>query len=245
MEVREGDLHGPGGYAVHENVGVMSRDLRSEAASILDVETQHGWSRAHLHRVADPLGVLLLGHGAGGGVTAPDLVAATGAALSEEIAVVLIEQPYRVAGRRSPAPAHQLDTAWTEVVQRVRGGEFAGLPICVGGRSAGARVACRTAEVVGAAGVLCLAFPLQPPRRAAAAAATSRLPELDSVRVPTLVIQGDRDPFGIPTAAGLRTVVLVRGDHSLKGDLTAVADAARPWLVHVLSKAVAEAPATS
>jgi predicted alpha/beta-hydrolase family hydrolase len=187
----------------------------------------------------------MLGHGAGGGVTAPDLVAATGAALSEEIAVVLIEQPYRVAGRRSPAPAHQLDTAWTEVVQRVGGEEFAGLPLVVGGRSSGARVACRTAAAVGAAGVLCLAFPLQPPRRAGAAAATSRLPELDSVRVPMLVVQGERDPFGIPAGTRLRTVVLVRADHSLKSDLTAVAEAVRPWLVHVLSMATVVAPAAS
>jgi uncharacterized protein len=146
--------------------------------------------------------------------------------------VVLAEQPYRVAGRRSPAPARQLDTAWTAVVDALRERRFEGLPLIVGGRSAGARVACRTAGSTGAVGVLCLAFPLQPPRRAGAA--PSRIDELDGVEVPTLVVQGERDPFGIPPAAPLRTVVLVAGDHSLKADVDGVAAAARAWLSGVL-----------
>jgi hypothetical protein len=192
----------------------------------LDVQTQHGPARAHVHSVEQPRAVLFLGHGAGGGVTAPDLVAVRDAALAERIEVVLVEQPYRVAGRRSPAPARQLDAAWLDVVERLRGE----LPLVVGGRSAGARVACRTVEAVGAVGVLCLAFPLHPPGRPE----VTRLAELDGVRVPTLVVQGERDPFGIPPARKGRKVVRVRGDHGLKADLPAVADAARSWLVSVL-----------
>jgi len=209
-------------------------ELSSATVPILDVETSHGRARAHLHVVDDPRGVLILGHGAGGGVAAPDLVAVTGAALSAAISVALVEQPYRVGGRRSPPPARQLDVAWTQVVDRIRQDELAGLPLVAGGRSSGARVACRTAESVGAIAVLCLAFPLQPPRRADAAAAASRLSELELVRVPTLVVQGERDPFGIPPPAPLRAVARVRSDHSLKGDLPAVAAAARAWLVDVL-----------
>ena len=152
----------------------------------------------------------MLGHGAGGGVTARDLVTATDVACAEGLSVVLVEQPYRVAGRRSPAPAHQLDAAWTAVVEHLRAGELQGLPLIVGGRSSGARVACRTAEATGAVGVLCLAFPLQPPRRAGAAPAPNRLSELDAVTVPTLVVQGTRDLFGMPPASELRTVAQVR-----------------------------------
>jgi uncharacterized protein len=213
----------------------MEGSRRPVADSILDLATQHGPARAHLHRVRDARGVLILGHGAGGGVTAPDLVAATGAALQAHVSVALVEQPYRVAGRRSPAPARQLDTAWTEVVAGLRGGRLGGPPLVVGGRSSGARVACRTAEAVGAVGVLCLAFPLQPPPRAGAAPATSRLPELEGVGVPTLVVQGERDRFGMPPAAKLRTVARVRSDHALRGDLGAIAAAVGTWLDEVLS----------
>jgi predicted alpha/beta-hydrolase family hydrolase len=100
----------------------------------------------------------------------------------------------------------------------------------VGGRSSGARVACRTSAAIDAAGVLCLAFPLLPPRRAGGKPAQSRLSELDAVTVPTLVVQGVRDPFGMPPSATRRTVVQVEGDHSLRTDLTAVGDAVREWL---------------
>jgi len=200
----------------------------------LEVDTPHGPAKAHLHSVDDPKAALVLGHGAGGGVASRDLVAVTGAARAEGVGVVLVEQPYRVAGRRSPAPARQLDAAWTAVVEHLVAGELRGLPLVVGGRSAGARVACRTAAATGAAAVLCLAFPLRPPRRSGAAAAPSRLPELDAVTVPTLVVQGSRDAFGLPPAAARRTVVQVAGDHSLRTDLEAVADAVRAWLPRVL-----------
>ena len=161
-------------------------------------------------------------------MTSGDLLAATEGALAERFCVALVEQPYRVAGRRAPAPAHQLDAAWTTVVAHLSAGSLAGLPLIVGGRSLGARVACRTAQASGAVGVLCLAFPLQPRRRAGTA--PSRLSELEDVHVPTLVVQGERDPFGIPPASTSRTVVRVAGDHSLRSDLPAVAAAVRAWL---------------
>lgn len=201
---------------------------------MLVVDTPHGPARAHLHPDDEPRAALVLGHGAGGGVTARDLEAVTAAAGSAGLTVALVEQPYRVAGRRSPAPAHQLDAAWTAVVEHLHAGELHGLPLVVGGRSSGARVACRTASATGAVGVLCLAFPLRPPARAGSGAAPSRLPELDAVRVPTLVVQGASDRFGIPPAAGQRTVVEVRGDHSLRTDLEAVAAAVTAWLPGVV-----------
>ena len=196
----------------------------------VDVETPHGRARVHLHPVERPRGALILGHGAGGGVTARDLVAAAEAAAGAAVSVALVEQPYRVAGRRSPAPARQLDAAWTAVVERLRAGELAGLPLVTGGRSSGARVACRTAVATGAVGVLCLAFPLQPRRTGAA----SRLPELEAVPVPVLVVQGENDPFGVPPEAPGRTVVRVHGDHALRGDTAALRDAVGGWLARVL-----------
>jgi predicted alpha/beta-hydrolase family hydrolase len=204
--------------------------------TVLAVATPHGRAHAHLHAAEKPRAALVLGHGAGGGVTSRDLVAVTAVARSEGVSVALVEQPYRVAGRRSPAPALRLDAAWTAVVDHLLAGELRDLPLVVGGRSAGARVACRTAEATGAVGVLCLAFPLQPPRRSGAPAAASRLPELDQVTVPTLVVQGLRDPFGIPPAAAHRTVVQVSGDHSLRTDLEEVAAAVRAWLPLVLGQ---------
>ena len=203
----------------------------------IEIDTPHGQAKAHLHPADEPRAALVLGHGAGGGITSRDLVTATGVARSEGLTVALVEQPYRVAGRRSPAPARQLDAAWTAVVRHLVAGELRGLPLFVGGRSLGARVACRTAEATGAVGVLCLAFPLQPPRRRSAAGpAPSRLPELDGVTVPTLVVQGARDPFGIPPAGAHRTVVEVPGDHSLRTDLDAVAAAVQSWLALVVPK---------
>jgi uncharacterized protein len=199
---------------------------------ILDVDTPHGPARAHLHAVARPRAALVLGHGAAGGVGAPDLVAAKDVALEEGIAVALVEQPYRVAERRSSPPAAQLDAAWIAVVEHLLADALRGVPLISGGRSAGARVACRTAEATGAVGVLCLAFPLQPPRRKSGAEAPSRLPELDAVKVPTLVVQGERDRFGMPPASRRRTVVQVPGDHSLR-NAGAVAAAVQPWLRRV------------
>ena len=197
---------------------------------LLELETPHGTARAHLDSDRDARGLLVLGHGAGGGVSARDLVAVARVARSEALAVALVEQPYKVAGRRSPAPAGHLDAAWETVVASLSAGDLRGLPLIAGGRSSGARVACRTAAATGAAGVLCLAFPVHPPGRPA----KSRLDELDAVGVPVLVVQGASDPFGMPAAGAGREVVVVPGGHSLAGDLVAVADAVRSWLGVVL-----------
>ena len=191
-----------------------------------DVRTPRGLARAHLHEVDHARALLVLGHGAGGGVTAPDLQTATKVALAREVRVALVEQPYRVLDRRSPPPALHLDEAWVAVVEQLRDD----LPLIVGGRSSGARVACRTATDVGATAVLCLAFPLIAPSGA------SRQAELDAVGVPTLVVQGTRDRFGMPKATKLRTVAEVSADHALKSDRQTVADAIDAWLADQLDR---------
>ncbi len=199
---------------------------------VIEIATPHGPAHAHLDLapVGSARGALVLGHGAGGGVSARDLATAAAVAQALDLSVALVEQPYCVAGRRSPAPAHQLDAAWIAVVERLRDDELADGPLVVGGRSSGARVACRTAAETGADAVLCLAFPLRPPARQGRAAGPSRLPELEAVTVPTLVVQGERDRFGVPPAAPGRAVAVVRGDHALRSDLDAVAEAVRTWL---------------
>jgi predicted alpha/beta-hydrolase family hydrolase len=178
---------------------------------------------------------LVLGHGAGGGVTGGDLSAVAEAALDVNVSVARVEQPYRVAGRRSPAPARQLDAAWTSVVEQLAAGPLSGLPLVTGGRSAGARVACRTAHATDAIGVLCLAFPVHAPGRGDDPS-KSRLPELDAVTVPVLVVQGRRDPFGMPPPGPGRRVVQVDGDHSLRGDAGPVRAAAREWLLGLVGR---------
>jgi uncharacterized protein len=195
---------------------------------VLELDTPHGPARVHLHEAERPAAALVLGHGAGGGVEAPDLVAATKAALAEHVSVALVEQPYRVAGRRSPAPAQQLDAAWISVVTQLRRDALRGLPLIAGGRSAGARVACRTAAELGPVAVLCLAFPVHPPGRGDDPS-KSRLYELDAVQVPTLVVQGESDPFGMPPEGPSRTVVRVPGNHSLRSSAQ-VAEAVSGWL---------------
>jgi predicted alpha/beta-hydrolase family hydrolase len=128
-------------------------------AAVVALGTPHGPARAHLHVDDGAQGLVVLGHGAAGGVSAPDLLAARDAALAASLGVALVEQPYRVAGRRSPPAAGQLDAAWTAVVEQLADGPARGLPRVVGGRSSGARVACRTSAATGAVGVICLAFP--------------------------------------------------------------------------------------
>lgn len=187
-----------------------------------EVETPSGPARVLVQHALEAKGALVLGHGAGGSVSAPDLQVATRTALEEDFSVALVEQPYRVAGRTNAPPAPRLDEAWLAVVEDLT--EFRGLPVVTGGRSSGARVACRTAAATGAAGVLCLAFPLQPSGRA------SRLDELEAVSVPVLVVQGRNDQFGIPPEGPGRTVVLLDGDHGLKKDPEGLAAAVRDWL---------------
>jgi uncharacterized protein len=193
---------------------------------IREVETPRGTARVLLQHAVAPRARLVLGHGAAGSVSAPDLQVATRVALDDDITVALVEQPYRVLGRRSVPPASHLDEAWIAVVEALG----LGLPLITGGRSSGARVACRTAAETGAAAVLCLAFPLQPPARRSGSVPESRLSELDALRVPVLVVQGERDQFGMPPPGRRREVAKVAGDHSLKQDLQAVSDAIRAWL---------------
>ncbi|MGH3773998.1 MAG: alpha/beta hydrolase family protein [Pseudonocardiaceae bacterium] len=205
----------------------------------LTIPTPHGPAEAELHHCSrpgaelpfgasaePPFGALLLGHGAGGATSAPDLVATTRAATASGVHVALVSQPYRIAGRRAPAPARQLDEAWLAVARYLAGGVFANLPLVFGGRSSGARVACRTAAAGGAVAVLCLAFPVHPPGRPD----RDRMHELAAVVVPVLVVQGERDRFGRPEPAAAREVVLLPGDHSLKADPAAVEGAVARWL---------------
>jgi uncharacterized protein len=198
--------------------------------TVLDIDTPHGPARAHVTKVRGARGALVLGHGAGGGVGARDLQTASEAATAENFSVVLVEQPYRVAGRRSPAPAPQLDAAWIAVIEHLKAGPLKRLPVITGGRSSGARVACRTAAETRAIGVLCLAFPLHPPGRPE----KSRLEELDAVRVPVLVVQGQSDPFGMPPPGEDRIVTTLRGNHSLASDVPGLRSAITQWLAQIL-----------
>jgi uncharacterized protein len=192
--------------------------------TVVELDTPHGPARVHRHPVDAPRAALVLGHGAGGGVAARDLVAATRAAQAAGVTVALVEMPYRVAGRRSPPRAPVLDADWIAILAQLAAGELRGLPLIAGGRSSGARVACRTATATGAIAVLCLAFPLVAP------SGTSRQEELDGAGVPVLVVQGASDRFGVPEPAATRSVVVVRGDHALRSDLPGVADAVAGWL---------------
>jgi predicted alpha/beta-hydrolase family hydrolase len=191
----------------------------------MEIPTPHGPATVVLDVDAKkPTALLVLGHGAGGGVEAPDLVAAKKAAVAAGLIVARVTQPYRVAGRKSPAPAAQLDTAWTVVVEHLKD-SYAG-PLIVGGRSSGARVACRTAKAVKADGVLCLAFPLHPPGRPE----KSRADELET-GLPTLVVNGGSDPFGVPDKGRNRTVVVRDGQrHDLRGDPKGLGEIVVSWL---------------
>ena len=182
-------------------------------------------------------GTLVLGHGAGGGVGSADLVAVTASAAGAGWRVLRLEQPWRVAGRRiAPAPP-ALDVAWTAVLDALRTAGALTAPLVLGGRSAGARVACRTASGLGADGVLCLAFPLHPPGRPE----RSRAGELAGAGVPVGVVQGETDAHGRPeevaavlTGVATASVYAVPGDHSLGRAPGVVAAAATSWLTDLL-----------
>lgn len=175
----------------------MTSDVTPEPTPVV-IATSVGPAAVQVRGPSSPAGVLVLGHGAGGGVDAADLQAVAGAVVDLGWRVALVTQPYRVAGRRTPPPAARLDTAWRQALEGL--GRASGVPLVVGGRSSGARVACRTAFDVRAAGVVALAFPWRPPGRS-----ETRHAELSAVSVPLLVVQGERDAFGDPgqVAAGL------------------------------------------
>ncbi|WP_406006845.1 hydrolase [Streptomyces sp. NBC_00637] len=173
------------------------------------VETEAGTARITWHRAGEPRLVLAVGHGAGGGIEARDLRALAAALPGRGVSVALVEQPWRVAGKKlAPAPK-TLDTGWRGIWPAV---VAPGLPVISGGRSAGARVACRTARELGAHAVLALGFPLHPPGRPE----KSRADELLGAGVPTLVVQGGNDPFGRPDEfpeGGYALVEVPYGDH--------------------------------
>ena len=204
------------------------------ACMTAEVATPLGPARAHVTPEEGAVrGTLVLGHGAGGGVESADLVAVTAEAAGAGWRVVRVEQPWRVAGKRiAPAPA-RLDEGWSVVLASLRSEGVLTGRLVLGGRSAGARVACRTAVAEGAGAVLALAFPLHPPGRPE----RSRAAELTAAGVPLVVVQGETDAFGAPAdvAAVLSgrpgaSVYAVPGDHSLKKNVDVVAAAALSWL---------------
>jgi predicted alpha/beta-hydrolase family hydrolase len=205
---------------------------------IRQIDTPLGPARAHVTDADGAArGTLVLGHGAGGGVESADLVAVTAEAAGAGWRVVRVEQPWRVAGRRIATAPPRLDEGWRAVLDHLRADDVLTGPLVLGGRSAGARVACRTADDLGAAGVLALAFPLHPPGKPE----KTRGPELTAVRVPLVVVQGETDAFGAPAAVAAvlsgqanASVYAVPGDHALKRNVDVVAMAALSWLTDLV-----------
>ena len=225
----------------------------------MDIGTSHGPARAELAVPSGPSAsgppsfLLVLTHGAGGSVNAPDLLAVRDAALRAGGATALVTQPYRIRGARAPGSPARQDEAWREIIAFLRGRRWSGpgqvplspgTPLIVGGRSNGARVACRTAAAVRARGVIALAFPLRPPgrraatRSAGAADPPARAAELRAAAdggARVLVVNGDRDPFGIPDPEDAIWVVVLKGEsHALSRNPAAVAEAVTGWLSAVV-----------
>lgn len=190
------------------------------------IETVAGAAEIVVEGPAEARLLVVLTHGSNGSVDAPDLLAVREVALELGAAVGRITQPFRLAGRRAPGGAARQDAAWLEAVAVVRE-RWPGPPLVQGGRSNGARVACRTAAAAGAAGVLALAFPLHPPGRPE----RSRAAELREAGAPVVVVNGDRDPFGVPDPADAAAVVVLPGErHDLNKDPVRVGAAVEPWL---------------
>ncbi|MDI3417063.1 alpha/beta hydrolase family protein [Streptomyces luteolus] len=174
------------------------------------MDTPAGPARITWHPGRKARLVLAVSHGAGGGIEARDLRALAATLPARGVTVALVEQPWRVAGKKvAPAPK-TLDTGWRALWPALL---EPGLPVIAGGRSAGARVACRTAKELGAHAVLALSFPLHPPGRPE----KSRADELLGSGVPTLVVQGGNDPFGkpaeFPSGGAYELVEVPYGDH--------------------------------
>jgi predicted alpha/beta-hydrolase family hydrolase len=199
----------------------------------MEISTGSGPATADLEDSAEPTFLLVLTHGAGGGVDTADLHAAGRAGRELGAAVALVTQPYRVRGARAPGSAQRQDAAWLEIIAALRD-KHPGVPLVQGGRSNGARVACRTAQAAGATAVLALAFPLHPPGKAGRPE-LSRAAELRAAGVPVLVLNGDRDPFGVPDAADTHRLVVLAGDgHGLSRSAAAIAAAVSSWLTEIL-----------
>jgi uncharacterized protein len=199
------------------------------------VPTSFGAPQAEIDDADSPGLLLVLTHGAGGGVASSDLMAARRAGLEAGAVVARVIQPYRAAGGRAPGSPQRQDAAWLEIIAALRR-PYPGVPLVQGGRSNGARLACRTAQAAGAAGVVALAFPLHPPGKKAVPE-SSRAAELRGAGVPVLVINGDRDPFGVPDPADAERLVVLAGDtHALSRHPQAIADEVSSWLGEVLSR---------
>jgi len=200
----------------------------------VEIMTGSGMARAELDGEGSTARFLLvLTHGAGGSAGSPDILAVRDAALGLGALVARITQPYRVSGARAPGSAIRQDAAWAEIVAALTA-LIPGVPLVQGGRSNGARVACRTAAAVGARAVIALAFPLRPP----GPTGQSRLAELRAAGASgaaVLVVNGERDPFGIPGTGDADRVVVVPGEtHSLRGHRAVIAGAVTDWLPGVL-----------
>ena len=198
----------------------------------MEISTSGGPARAEIDRPRAASFLLVLTHGAGGGVASKDLLAVRDAGLELGGVVARVLQPYRVRGARAPGAPGPQDAAWLEVIGRLRA-DNPGLPLIQGGRSNGARVACRTAAAAGARAVIALAFPLHPPGRPE----QSRVAELRGAGTDVLVVSGERDPFGIPDQADATRVVVLPGEtHALSKAPAAVGAAVREWLAGLLSR---------
>jgi uncharacterized protein len=195
------------------------------------ISTTAGPARVDLDATASPPFLLTLTHGAGGGVEAADLLAARQAGLDLGGCVARIVQPYRVRGARAPGSAARQDGAWLEITRKLWR-RFPGVPLIQGGRSNGARVACRTAQAAGARAVLALAFPLHPPGHPD----RSRAAELYDAGTDVLVVNGAADPFGIPEPAGaIQVVVLPGATHTLARHDGEIRRTVRDWLAGLLA----------
>ncbi|MFI6042304.1 alpha/beta family hydrolase [Nocardia sp. NPDC051321] len=191
------------------------------------IETSAGPAEIELDRPRKPTFLLLLTHGSGGGVEAKDILTVRDAALDLGGAVARVVQPYRVAGRRAPGSPVKQDEAWLEIVAALRT-RIKKVPLIQGGRSNGARVACRTAVAVQARGVIALSFPLHPPGKPEK---TRREELLDAGDIEVVVINGGSDPFGIPDAADAAEVRVIPGQpHSFRTGFDVIADTVTPWL---------------
>jgi uncharacterized protein len=201
----------------------------------MKIATPSGPALVDLDEPDAPAFLLVITHGANGGVATPDLLAVRAAGRELGGAVARVLQPFRLAGRHAPGPEARQDEAWLTVVAALRE-RYGDLPLVQGGRSNGARVACRTARKASARGVIALAFPLHPPGRPE----KTRAPELTAVDVPLVVVQGETDAFGDPAAVAAvlsgranASVYGVPGDHSLKRNVDVVAMAALSWLAEL------------
>jgi predicted alpha/beta-hydrolase family hydrolase len=207
----------------------------------MEISTAAGPASVRISGRPDARFLLLLTHGAGGGVDSADLRAAATAAAGLGGTVALVLQPYRVAGGRAPGSASRQDAAWLEIVAALRR-RHADLPLMQGGRSNGARVACRTAQAAGAVGVVALAFPLHPPGRPE----LTRVAELREAGCPVLVVNGASDPFGIPDGADADRVVVLPGEtHGLSKKPAAVGTAVHDWLAVQLGASPGKSAAAS